>query len=250
MWSPELSAAMQHGSGVHSSAISQALCALKGKVDSLEKQNKYYRDSITLLTAEMETYNHAKAPHHEVKQLEQLEGVIQDERRRVMEYQSEMEQQRKESSERTTIWQQDKDEVSGRLNAVRARTGELQMELEREKARVTQEQIERDAAENKLLRLEKERDAWRSDAVARVQQLEERHVELTTKRQEGENFLSSLQAQLEEERHARHRAEQGLDQSRALLEKALVLNQQLVTKLKTAPRSARSRSAHRSRSKA
>jgi len=43
--------------------------------------------------------------------------------------------------------------------------------------------------------------------------------------------MANLHAQLKDERKSRKKASQGLEQSRALLEKALVLNQQLVTKL-------------------
>ena len=50
-------------------------------------------------------------------------------------------------------------------------------------------------------------------------------------RRESETYMSSLQSQLKDERKTRKKASAGLDQSRALLEKALVLNQQLVTKL-------------------
>lgn len=89
-------------------------------------------------------------------------------------------------------------------------------------------QVERDAVRAKLSRLEKERENWRHDAVTRVQKLEEKHIELTARRKESEASISSkcssaglmrflqgytskLQLQLNEERHARGRAEHGLD---------------------------------------
>merc|ERR1711937_1123990 len=97
-----------------------------------------------------------------------------------------MQLQRKHTNERSALYNLEKDELSTKIADQRARAFDLQTQLDQQKGKRSQEQVERDAAQGKLARLEKEREAWRADAVARVQGLEEKHVELTTMRQEAE----------------------------------------------------------------
>jgi len=58
--------------------------------------------------------------------------------------------------------------------------------------------LPKDGLLQKLSRLDKERENWRSDAVRRVHNLEEKHNDITAKRLETEAYMSQLQKQLNE----------------------------------------------------
>jgi len=219
---------------MHAGAVNDVLVALQRQTASLEDQINGYCDNIRHISADINAGRHRPdaSLSPQPAELSQLESAIQQERATLIQLQSDMQQHKRTTDERYSTIMHGKEAGRHKCLTLDGQLAQLRAQLSHQSSCNVEIQINRDAAKSRLAAVELQREGWRVAAIDRVRQLEYRHVELTASRGDLEELSRSLQNTLQQSQHAREQAEAGLDKARDMLEKALVLNQQLVAKLK------------------
>merc|ERR1711865_120312 len=219
---------------MHPGALNEVLIALQRQTATLENQITCYCDSIRSISADINSGRHRSdaSGSPQPAELSKLERAIQQERATLTQLQSDMDQHQKSVDEQYSSIMQGKEAQRHKCLALDHSLTQLRAQLSHKSSCNIEIQINRDAAKSQLAANQLEREAWRVQAIDRVQQLELRHVELTASRGELEACSRTLQQNLQQSHKAKEQAEGGGDKARGMLEKTLVLNQQLVAKLK------------------
>eukprot|EP00656_Telonema_subtile_P020639 TRINITY_DN21725_c0_g1_i1.p1 TRINITY_DN21725_c0_g1~~TRINITY_DN21725_c0_g1_i1.p1 ORF type:complete len:214 (+),score=49.21 TRINITY_DN21725_c0_g1_i1:104-745(+) len=187
------------------------------------------QDAIRATSADMSVLD---SPPSQAGTLPQLETEIEQERSKLIQLQSQLNTHQQQTEQRCSSLFHDTEAARLKLMTLPAQLANFQVQLDQQNRTNTELQRRRDVAHSQLASLEQAREQWRTEAIERVGELETRHNWLTATRHVLDEETASLEQSSEEEQRLTQAADQGLERARELLEKALVLNQQLVSKLK------------------